>query len=116
MNDDRKVLYIECSIDEDTSGFRAATAEEIGATVQHLRAGSLSVRVGNIEIVAKQEGVDPKSDYAKHTFLLGQDADVTIDGQSYGERTGLRLHSVEIKIERDKILLVRVEGTPRCES
>lgn len=97
-------------------GFRTATAEEIGTVVQHLRAGNISVRVGKIEIVAEQDGVVPGSIYARNTFLIGQDAKVTIDGQPYAERTGLRLESVEFKIERNKALFIRVEGTPACES
>lgn len=103
-----RTLYVH----EDDGTLRAATPEEIGATIQRLSAGKLHVRVGSIEIDAQIPGGDSALP-AVASFLIGQDANVTIDGQPYAERTGLRLHRLTIEIAHNEMLKVIVEGTPR---
>lgn len=128
MNDDAKQEHLHnvlsrtggygpLYVRDDSTGelgedaFRLAKPEEIGATYSALMAGSVKVRVGSIEIDAQLPADYPK-DGPIGTFLLGQDATVTLDGEPYGERTGLKLQRVEIVIEHNKPLKVAIEGTP----
>lgn len=87
---------------------RLATPWEIGATRTHLTAGRLKVRIGDIEINAAR----PAGVFGATTFLVGKDAEITIDGEPYSKRTGLRMWSMTLTFAHNKPIIVEIEGTP----
>ena len=90
------------------AGFRPATPSEIGAMVQHLHAGKIVVRVGKIEIDCTNPTLPPNG-----AFLIGQDASLYIDDESYSERTGLTLASILVHIKHNEPIKIIIEGTPK---